>query len=298
MLYRLWDLGLKVGYSVRSIEECLRQAKNDLTIRTAVLEARYVWGDQDLFDRFKTLYQKEIVAGQGEAFYHAKLEERRNRHQRFGKSRYALEPNIKDGKGALRDLQTLRWFSRFLYGLSGTMQMSAQHLLSEVDAQRFDKAERFYWTLRCQLHYLRGRPEEKLNFDIQPEIAKLLGYRDHAGTSGVERLMKHYFLTAKSVGSLTRAFCAAVEARNVRKPFLRLPAGIAAIGLRRRDLDGFGLDGGRLTVPNDGHFERHPIDMLRLFAVAQRHDVDSHPQTFHCLAQSLRLVDRQLRAHS
>jgi [protein-PII] uridylyltransferase len=295
MLYRLWDLGLKVGHSVRSIEECLRQAKADLTIRTALLEARYVWGEQDLFDRFKGLYQKEIVAGQGEAFYHAKLEERRNRHQRFGKSRYALEPNIKDGKGALRDLQTLRWFSRFLYGISSSMQMSAQNLLSEVDAQRFDKAERFYWTLRCQLHYLRGRPEEKLNFDIQPEIAKLLGYRDHAGTSGVERLMKHYFLTAKSVGSLTRAFCAAVEARNVRKPFLRLPAGIAAIGLRRRDLDGFGLDGGRLTVPNEHHFERHPIDMLRLFAVAQRHDVDIHPQTFNWLAQSVRLIDRHLR---
>jgi [protein-PII] uridylyltransferase len=295
MLYRLWDLGLKVGHAVRSIDECLRQAKGDLTIRTALLEARYIWGDQDLFDRFQKLYRKDIVTGQGEAFYHGKLEERRIRHQRFGKSRYALEPNIKDGKGALRDLQTLRWFSRFLYGIGGTKQMVAQGLLSEADAKRFDKAERFYWTLRCQLHYLRGRPEEKLNFDIQPEIAQLLGYRDHVGTSGVERLMKHYFLTAKSVGSLTRAFCAAVEARNVRKPFQRLSAGIAAIGLRRRDLDGFGLDGGRLTVPNETHFARHPVDMLRLFAVAQRRDVDIHPQTFNWLAQSVRLIDRALR---
>ena len=233
MLYRLWDLGLKVGHSVRSIDECMRQARADLTIRTALLEARYIWGDQDLFDRFQKTYRKEIVAGQAEAFYHGKLEERRLRHQRFGKSRYSLEPNIKDGKGALRDLQTLRWFGRFLYGVGSSKQMAAQGLLSEIDAQRFDKAERFYWTLRCQLHYLRGRPEEKLNFDIQPEMARLLGYRDHAGTSGVERLMKHYFLTAKSVGSLTRAFCAAVEARNVRKPLQRLSAGIAAIGLRK-----------------------------------------------------------------
>ena len=295
MLYRLWDLGLKVGHAVRSTDECLRQAKSDLTIRTALLEARYIWGDQDLFERFQKVYRKEIVAGQGEAFYHGKLEERRLRHQRFGKSRYALEPNIKDGKGALRDLQTLRWFSSFLYGITSTKQMVAQGLLSETDAKRFDKAERFYWTLRCQLHYLRGRPEEKLNFDIQPEIARLLGYRDHAGTSGVERLMKHYFLTAKSVGSLTRSFCAAVEAHNVRTPFQRLSAGIAAIGLRRRDIDGFGLDGGRLTVPNETHFIRHPVDMLRLFAVAQRRDVDIHPQTFNWLAQSVRQIDRSLR---
>ena len=295
MLYRLWDLGLKVGQSVRSVEECVRQAKGDLTIRTALLEARFIWGEQDLFQQFQRAYQKEIVAGQGEAFYHGKLDERRLRHQRFGTSRYQLEPNIKDGKGGMRDLQTLRWFARFLYGVSSSEEMVRQGLLSETDAQRFDKAERFYWILRCQLHYLRGRPEEKLNFDIQPEIAHLLGYRDHAGTSGVERLMKHYFLTAKSVGSLTRAFCAAVEARNVRKPFLRLPAGIAAIGLRRRELAGFGLEGGRLTAPNEHHFARHPVDMLRLFAVAQKHDVDIHPQTFHWLAQSVRLIDRKLR---
>ncbi len=295
MLYRLWDLGLKVGHAVRSIEECLRQAKTDLTIRTALLEARYLWGDQELFERFHKRYQRDIVSGQSEAFYHAKLEERRQRHQRFGNSRYALEPNIKDGKGALRDLQTLRWIARFLDGASRTEDMVARGLIGKGDAAKFNKAERFLWTLRCQLHYLRGRPEEKLTFDLQPEIARLLGYRDHAGSSGVERLMKHYFLMAKSVGALTRAFCAAVEARNLRKPFLRLPAGIAGIGLRRRELEGFGLDDGRLTVPDAKHFERNPIDMLRIFAVAQRHDVDIHPLAFSWLSQSVRLIDRRLR---
>lgn len=295
MLYRLWDLGLKVGHSVRSIDECIRQAKADLTIRTALLEARYIWGDQDLFDRFQKVYRKEIVQGQSEAFYHAKLEERRLRHERYGNTRYALEPNIKDGKGALRDLQTLRWIGRFLYGARSSDEMVRHGLFGKADAAKFDKAERFLWTLRCQLHYARGRAEEKLNFDIQPEIARLLGYRDHAGTSGVERLMKHYFLMAKSVGALTRSFCAAVEAQNVRKPLLRLPGGMAAIGLRRRELDGFGLEGGSLTVPNAKHFERHPIDMLRIFAVAQRHGVDIHPITFNWLAQSVRLIDRPLR---
>ncbi|MET1028614.1 MAG: [protein-PII] uridylyltransferase [Dongiaceae bacterium] len=295
ILYRLWDLGLKVGHAVRSIEECLRQAKGDLTIRTALLEARYLWGDQDLFDRFHKRYRKEIVSGQGEAFYHAKLEERRKRHQRFGISRYALEPNIKEGKGSLRDLQTLRWIARFLYDGASTEAMVEHGLLSKTDAAKFDKAERFFWTLRCQLHYLRSRPEEKLNFDIQPEIARLLGYRDHAGTSGVERLMKHYFLMAKSVGALTRSFCAAVEAQNVRKPLLRLPAGMAAIGLRRRELDGFGLEGGSLTVPKAKHFQQHPMDILRIFAVAQRHDVDIHPLAYNWLSQSVRLIDRKLR---
>ncbi len=291
ILYRLWDLGLKVGQSARSIEDCLARAKGDLTIKTSLLEARYLWGDQELFDKFRKRFHKECMAGQGEGFYQAKLGERRQRHEKFGPSRYALEPNIKEGKGGLRDLQTLRWIGRFLYGDDTLDKLVEQGVLTEDAAHRFDKAEAYLWVLRCHLHYLRGRAEEKLTFDIQLEIARRLGYRDHAGNNAVERLMKHYFLTAKAVGELTRFFCTAVEAQHLRRSFIRLPS----IGLRKREVEGFGLDGGRLSVPNAKHFDKHPRDLLRIFRVAQKHDLDIQPMTFTWIADRARLIDKAYR---
>ena len=291
ILYRLWDLGLKVGQSARSIEECLARAKGDLTILTALLEARYLWGERALFDSFRKRFRKECVAGQGEAFYAAKLAERKQRHEKFGPSRYALEPNIKEGKGGLRDLQTLRWIGRFLYGADTIDKLVDEGVLTRDAAHRFDRAEAYLWTLRCHLHYLRGRAEEKLTFDIQLEIARRLGYRDHAGNNAVERLMKHYFLTAKSVGELTRFFCTAVEAQHVKRSFIRLPS----IGLRKRELEGFGLDGGRLSVPNAKHFDKHPLDLLRIFRVAQKHELDIQPMTFTWIAGKAKLIDKAYR---
>jgi [protein-PII] uridylyltransferase len=291
ILYRLWDLGLKVGQSARSIEECLGRAKGDLTILTSLLEARYLWGDQELFDKFRKRFHKECIAGQGEVFYQAKLNERKQRHEKFGPSRYALEPNIKEGKGGLRDLQTLRWIGRFLYGADTIDRLVNEGVLTVDAAHRFDKAEAYLWVLRCHLHYLRGRAEEKLTFDIQLEIARRLGYRDHAGNNAVERLMKHYFLTAKAVGELTRFFCTAVEAQHVKRSFIRLPS----IGLRKREIEGFGIDGGRLSVPNAKHFDKHPLDLLRIFRVAQKHDLDIQPMTFTWIAERARLIDKAYR---
>ncbi len=291
LLYRLWDLGLKVGQSVRSIDECLRQAKADLTIKTSLLEARYLWGDQALYNKFRKRFGKEIVAGGAEEFYEAKLAERDSRHQKFGPSRYALEPNIKEGKGGLRDLQTLRWIAQFLYQIETMAGLVAQDVLSAEQLHRFERVEAFFWTLRCHLHFLRDRAEDKLTFDIQPEIAAKLGYRDHAGARGVERMMKHYFLHARLVGELARAFQAAVEAKRVHRRRLRLPS----IGLLRRELDGFAIEGGRLTVPRPGHFEKHPIDLIRIFRVAQKYEIEVHPLTVSWIGQSLRLVDRGLR---
>lgn len=288
MLYRLWDLGLKVGQATRSVEECVRQAEADLTIRTNLLEARYVWGDQELYEQFKTRFQKQVIKGHGEAFYHGKLAERNTRHQRNGGSRYALEPNIKEGKGGLRDLQTLLWLARFVCRAETMEALVAQGILTAAERATYDKALNFFWTLRYHLHYLTGRGEERLTFDLQPEIARRLGYTDHAGTKGVERLMKHYFLVAKSVGGLTRYVCAAIEEKFLKKPMLRMPA----IGILRRELGGFPIEGGRLTIPRTSHFNQHPVDLLRIFAVAQKHDVEIHPTAMTAMSHSLRLVDQ------
>jgi [protein-PII] uridylyltransferase len=287
ILYRLWDLGLKVGHAARSVDECMRQAQGDLTIRTSLLEARYLWGDQKLYEQFRGRFEREIVKGKGDAFLQDKLAERHARHARTGDSRYTLEPNIKEGKGGLRDLQTLLWVGRFMYGVTGFEQLIDKELLTPQQVATYEKAMNFLWTLRCHLHYLTGRAEDRLTFDLQPEMARRLGYTDHAGSQGVERLMKHYFLVVKSVGGLTRYFLAAIESKRFHRPLFRMPV----IGWLKPEVEGFHNDNGQLTVAAASWFRAHPLDILRIFEVAQRRELTIHPIAMTWLTQSARHVD-------
>jgi [protein-PII] uridylyltransferase len=291
LLYLLWDLGLKIGQSTRSVEECLRQAKSDLTIRTGLLEARYLWGDEALFRELKKRFDSEVVRGTAAQFVEAKLAERDERHRRVGDSRYQLEPNVKEGKGGLRDLHTLFWIAKYIYRIDDVAKLVDLGVLSAEESQRFARAQSFLWTVRCQLHYLAGRAEERLTFDVQTEIGRRMGYTDHAGSRGVERFMKHYFLVAKDVGDLTRIFCAILEADQQRKRRLSW----VRWGIGRRGLDGFMLDGERLTIPSDDFFKKDPVALLRLFHVAQQQGLDIHPRALRRVSQSLRLIDKRLR---
>ena len=293
ILYVLWDLGLKVGHAVRSVEECIRQAKADMTIRTSLMEARYIWGEQKLHQDLRRRFQKEIVAGTAQEFVEAKLDEMQKRHQKLGDSRYVVEPNIKDGKGGLRDLHTLFWIAKYVYRVDGVEELVLKGVITEAEARTFAKAHHFLWTLRFHLHLVANRPEERLTFDVQREIGRRMGYRDHAGSRGVERFMKHYYLVAKDVGDLTRILCAAIESQNRRPPRFRLPT----FSLRRRNLGGFVLEGERLAVTSDDAFAKDPVALLRLFHVAQTHDLDIHPRTLQLATRHLDLIDAKLRAN-
>ncbi|HXC88952.1 MAG TPA: [protein-PII] uridylyltransferase [Stellaceae bacterium] len=291
LLYLLWDLRLKIGQATRSVDECLRQAKADLTIRTSLLEARYLWGDEELFHELKRRFDAEVVRGTAAQFVEAKLAERDARHRRVGDSRYKLEPNVKEGKGGLRDLHTLFWLAKYIYRIDDVAKLVELGVLSATESRRFARAEKFLWTVRCHLHYLAGRAEELLTFDLQTEIGRRMGYTDHAGSRGVERFMKHYFLVAKDVGDLTRVFCAILEADQKRKR--RLPW--VRWGIGRRGLEGFVLDGERLTIPSEDFFEKDPVALIRLFHVAQQAELDIHPRALRRAGRCLRLVDAKLR---
>jgi [protein-PII] uridylyltransferase len=292
MLYTLWDLGLKVGNATRSVEECLRQARGDMTIRTAVLESRYVWGDQDVFAELKRRFEAEIVKDTAGEFIGAKLAERDARHQKLGDSRYHVEPNVKEGKGGLRDLQSLFWIAKYVYRAEDVGELVKQRVLSAEESTRFARAQNFLWTVRCHLHYLTGRAEDRLTFDVQAEIGRRMGYTDHAGTRGVERFMKHYFLIAKDVGDLTRIFCAQLEAEQERKPRFRW----RSWGFRRKTVDGFAVDSGRLTVAKNSAFKDDPVNLIRLFHAAQLHELDIHPKALRLITQNLKRIDAALRA--
>ena len=292
ILYTLWDLGLKVGHATRSINEAIRLAKDDMTIRTSLLEARWVWGDQEMFKKFKNRFLSDVVADTGLAFVEAKLAERDARHDRMGDTRYVLEPNIKEGKGGLRDLQTLFWIAKYLYQVDDVKELQELGVLTAADVRLFAKAEKFLWNVRCHLHYLSERAEERLTFYIQNEIGARMKYTDRAGVQGVERFMKHYFLIAKDVGDLTRILCAVLEEqqKKSRRRF-RLPSFV----FKKRQIDGFVLDGDRLTVEEKGAFKKDPVKMLRLFHLAQEHDADIHPNALRKVTQNLKLIDAKLQ---
>ena len=293
LLYVLWDLGLKVGHATRSVDETLRQATGDVTIRTSLLEARLVSGEQTLFEDLEKRFESEVIEGSGIGFVDAKLAERDARHLRLGDSRYVLEPNIKEGKGGLRDLHGLAWIAKYLFRVHSLEELVERGILSREEASRFHRAEIFLWTVRCHLHYLTGRPEERLTFDVQAQIGERMNYTDHAGTRGVERFMKHYFLIAKDVGDLTRIFIAALEADQKRKPvslWRRLLPGTKSI-------EGFKIDGGRLSLVSDRAFEDDPVNLLRLFQVAESHRLDIHPRALRLVTQSLKLIDAKLRVN-
>ncbi len=157
-----------------------------------------------------------MVAGTATEFIAAKLAERDERHRRTGNSRYLVEPNVKDGKGGLRDLHTLFWIGKYFYQVRSRRELVEAGLFTEGRISPVQEAEDFLWTVRCHLHFLTGQAEERLHFDIQRDMATRLRYGSHGGLLDVERFMKHYFLMAKEVGDLTLIVCAALEEQDAK----------------------------------------------------------------------------------
>src|SRR5690606_22522165 len=274
MLYMLWDMGLKVGHASRNIEECLKLAREDHTIQTALLESRRIAGDESLTEELAARFRKEVAERDHAGFIAAKLKERDERHIRAGASRYMVEPNIKEGKGGLRDLHTLFWLARHRYGFSRPRDYLDAGVFTADERNTFRRALEFLWTVRCHLHFLTGRAEERLTFDLQPELAKRLGYGARAYHSAVERFMKRYFLVAKEVGALTRVLCAKLEADNAKQS----PRGLQRLlpTARRRAAPvepGFQAEGGRLNVDGPAVFD-DPVNLQRLFEIDERRDLD------------------------
>ncbi|KRB80830.1 protein-PII uridylyltransferase [Sphingomonas sp. Root710] len=292
MLYSMWDLGLKVGHSSRSLDEMLRMAKSDLTIRTALLEGRFVWGDEALYDEASLSFRRDVVSGTAKTFVTEKLAERNERHQRMGDSRYVVEPNLKEGKGGLRDLHTLFWIGKYVHQVLSVAELVDKGLLTKAELRQFQKAENFLWAVRCHLHIVAGRPEERLTFDVQPEIARRMRYAERPGKSSVERFMQHYFLMAKRVGDLTAIFLAHID-----ETFASRGRRFGLPSLRRRPtkLDGFVLDRGRLALPSDDFFVQDPVRLIQMFVIADRQGLDIHPLAMRAAGRDARLIDNGVR---
>ncbi len=297
MLYALWDLGFKVGHASRTIEECIRLSRQDFTIRTSILEARRLAGDEKLAEDLVRRFQNDVVRGTGAEFVAAKLKERDERHARAGASRYMVEPNIKEGKGGLRDLNTLFWIAQYLHPGQSIEKVMQLEMFERREVRAFIQAFDFLWAVRSHLHFATGRPEERLTFDLQPEIARRMGYGDRGDAPAVERFMRRYFLIAKEVGALTRVFAAKLEAERVKSR----PTGISRLLPKRRpktkplDEPGFHEVGGRLGIDGPETFERDPVNLLRLFKIADERNLDLHPDAFTAATRAINLITSAVR---
>ena len=293
MLYLLWDLGLKVGHSSRTVGDTIKMAKEDLTIRTALLESRLVWGDAAIYEEARSRFWREVVRGSERDFLDQKLEERNQRHERMGDSRYVVEPNVKEGKGGLRDLQTLYWIGKYIYRTDTAAELVGVGLLTKSEYRSFRRAESFLLATRCHMHELAGRAEDRLTFDLQRQIAERMNFSDRPGKSAVERFMQFYFLQAKRVGNLTGVFLAALE-EEFRKS-RRQSVFFKRRASRPRELAGFLVEDDTIRAPGDDWFARDPIRLIEVFQLAEAEQLSVHPQTMRQADRDAKLIDKTVR---
>jgi len=294
MLYYMWDLNLTVGHSSRSLDEMVRMAKEDLTIRTALLEGRYLWGDQDVYDEANARFFDEVVSGSERQFVAEKLAERDARHKRMGDSRYVVEPNVKEGKGGLRDLQTLYWMGKYVYRARNAADLVEKGLFTEKEYRTFRRAESFLLAVRAHLHTIAGRGEDRLTFDLQREVARRMHYADRPGKSAVERFMQFYFLQVQNVGLLTGVFLSHIDEETTEKS--RVAEFFSNLRARKQPkIDGYIVEAGKLSAPSDKWFQSKPLRLIEVFVVAEREGLEIHPATIRIIRRDAVLIDKPLR---
>ena len=294
----LYDAIPELSASVHDPKSAQGLAAEDMTCRTALLDARLVAGEPALFAAFAERFDG-LRRGTAAAFVEAKLAERDARHAEQGNSRYAVEPDVKEGKGGMRDLDLLHWLDRYTDGIEQAPSQAVRTpgLFSEAEARRLARAQDFLWSVRVHLHALQGRADERLTFDRQPALAERLGYKDRRGATPAERLMRHYFVNATEVSRLTGAACAALEDRALKAT----PRGrIGTLAERWRQETGYGGDaalvrrGGRLALAEPA--SATPRDLFALFRAAARDGLPLHPDMARAAPRIARRVRRAERA--
>jgi len=291
LLYCLWDLSLNLGQSIRTIDENIAKAKQDVSILTNLLDARFICGNREIFKEFEQAFENYISNSSILEFVDAKLGERNARHQRCGDSRYVLEPNIKEGKGGLRDLHTLYWLAKYIYKIKSLSDLVELNILTVDEYKSFILAQDFLCKIRINLHFIAGRGEERLTFDMQTAISRIMGFRSDSNANEVEHFMKQYFIFARVVGSLTRSICSILEEGKQQKPRSYISSEIE----EAVKTAGFSLDGDRIAIQNEEYLDKNPLALIELFQIAHENNLDIHPHTLQLITRNIWRIDNSLR---
>jgi [protein-PII] uridylyltransferase len=281
-LYPLWDLGLDVSCSSRSIPECLRMAQSDLQIKTSLIDARYLDGEYGFFRTLYELFSKKVLSRKVREFAATLTGELRQRHQKYEVPEYVLEPNIKEGEGGLRDFQIGRWVVRAKYKTDRW-----ESILFPDHSRTLERSVEFLWTLRNQLHLMSGRRQDDLTFELQEKIAPLIGF--HGGPSGIEEMMRQYHVSAQrilnfAVGVLERATSEPAALKRVFSYF------------RQGRIDkNFGVRNGELSLLDPVLFKRDPSQLMTLFERCQTRRLKMDFRTEESVLEALPFIDDRFR---
>jgi len=289
LLYFLWDMRLDVGYSVRTIADCIEMAGNDLTVRTALLDSRYLAGGRLLFKELqKTIFNQVLTKG-SDAFIREKLSEMKKRREKYGSSVYLLEPNLKEGEGGLRDLHTAIWAAKSKYKVDNLHELIVKGVLNEDELAEYHQALDYLWRIRNELHFQAGRKNDQLTFEAQTKIAEFFNYQDKGRVLAVEEFLRDYYLHAIKVehfSSLLVSKCVAREksAFKILGYFTRRPIG-----------EGFYVLKGELVVPDESVIQQDPSRLMKLFEYAQKQGVSLSLRAKSLIRQNLDLVNDKFR---
>ncbi len=289
ILYLLWDMRLDVGYSVRSLPDCVEMAEADSTVKTALIDARFLTGNEHIYTDFKKVMLTQILAKRSDAFIREKLEELRKRREKYGASVYILEPNIKEGEGCLRDLHAALWVAKIKYKITNPRELIIKGVLSEEELALYFNSLAYLWRIRNELHFLAGRKNDQLTFDAQTSLALFFGYADQGNELAVERFMRDFYLH----GNRVEHFASLLISKCVRRD----EGALKIIGyFTRRPLgEGFFILKGELVIPDETIIAKNPEKLMKIFVLAQKHGVTLNIGVKALVRNNLDLVNDRFR---
>jgi [protein-PII] uridylyltransferase len=289
LLYFLWDMRLDVGYSVRKIADCVEMAAADGTVKTALMDARFLSGSRSLFTALLKVIFSQILPKSSDSFIKEKVADMKSRREKYGSTVYLLEPNLKEGEGGLRDLQTSIWVARVKYKFSELRELIIKGIVDEEELETYHAALDYLWRIRNELHYFNGRKNDQLTFDAQVHLAGFLGYRDRSRVLAVEDFMRDYYRHANKVEHFTSSLISRCVWRDegalkILGYFVRRPVGDGCFVLK-----------GELIVPDETIVEKNPFVMMKIFELAQKHGVTLNVRVKGVIRKNLALINDKFR---
>ena len=288
ILHALWDAGLTVGYAVRNSAECIKMAAEDLKEKTALLDARFLWGDEKLHAQFDKALVNDVLNRNQQSFFKAKLEESRRRHKQYGESIYLLEPQLKEGEGGFRDLHTAMWLAKVKYKIHAIEELVQKAVITEPELNEVNKARDFLLRVRNSLHFISGRHFDQLTFEYQEQIAPMLGFMATDGTPASANLMRTYYQQASTILSFSEGLIARVTEDTTPARFLRRRS-------VRQIRPGVAIQGNVIGIASNDFFQREPLNLITIFADCQSHGVELSGSAYQLVRDNLDLIDDAMR---
>ena len=289
LLYFLWDMRLDVGYSVRMIADCVEMAAADATVKTALMDARFLSGSRPLFTALTKVIFSQILPRSSDSFIKEKIADLKTRREKYGSTVYLLEPNLKEGEGGLRDLQTAIWIARVKYKFTELRELIIKGIMNDEELESYLAALDYLWRIRNELHYFNGRKNDQLTFDAQEHLAGFLGYTVRDKVLAVEDFMRDYYRQGNKVEHFS--------SNLISRCIWRDEGALKILGyfIRRSVGDGCFVIKGELTIPDESVVEKNPNVLIKIFELAQKHGVTLNVRVKGLIRKNLALINDKFR---